>query len=128
MRHEKGQVKAGGRCTSENKALRAEILNVFIGATQRVCKLERFDVCVCLTRRSPIDLKLKRKYIDLLISQYRFDNKSTQAKICNCIRNETCPMQEKCLTEKVIDEATITTPEPDNTVKKNITSVCAKPL
>ena len=29
-------------------------------------------------------------------------------------------MEEKCLTENVIYEATITTPEPDNTVKKYI--------
>ena len=41
-----------------------------------------------------------------------------QERTCNCIRKETCPMKEKCLTDNVIYEATITTPEPDNTVKK----------
>ena len=47
-------------------------------------------------------------------------NNLQQEKTCNCIRKETCPMEEKCLTENVIYEATITTPEPDNTVKKYI--------
>ena len=41
-------------------------------------------------------------------------------KSYNCIRKETCPMQGKCLTEKVIYKATMTTPEPNSTVKKYI--------
>ena len=43
-----------------------------------------------------------------------------QEKYCNCIRKETCPMQGKCLTEKVIYQATMKTPEPNSTVKKYI--------
>ena len=32
-----------------------------------------------------------------------------QERTCNCIGKETCPMNEKCLTDNVIYEATITT-------------------
>ena len=44
-------------------------------------------------------------------------NNLQQENPATCIRKETCPMEEKCLTENVIYEATITTPEFDNTVK-----------
>ena len=50
-----------------------------------------------------------------------------QNRTCNCINKESCPLNNQCLTENIIYEATIITDDP-NTVPKTYIGLCEGPF
>ena len=47
------------------------------------------------------------------------NNKENQ-KLCNCQIKENCPMNNECMTTNIIYEATLTSPNKNNTTKKYV--------